>query len=598
MTLRNAFRLFCLAGILTFVTGCPVPQPPGMGKQAIITEPRTKAQYYLYLPEAYVKNNGRHPTRPDKGWPLVMTFHGMKPYDTWDRQAHEWEQEADNYGYIVCAPWLQSCDSFMEYPLRHEHSYVLADRERVMAIMDQVFATTRADPKAVLSTSWSCGGYMAHYFANRYPSRFTCIATRLSNFAPELLLESNVPLYKNVPMIAFIGDGDFPACKSESEQAVAWYKARGFKASGKTIDNMGHRRIPQCAAAFFAEQLGIEPLKPERAAATLAQVRMKEYEPPPALLASMSPRSPKGPSLPTGTTVGQTQMASSSPMQVKSAPPIPSKTPPSGAGAVKVADTSKRPSPTSPTPPQQQPAKPLFAQKPAPPPVQQVAMNTPPKPNPVPNSSSNNSTRPPTPPRSQTPVILDLPPASPRTSPETSKTRQANTSGYSGEQLTGEPIRPTPTTPRRPQQNATTNSQTRTASTASPPSPSPRPKNPAPTVTPTQSTAQRSTRGQAKLARSVPIKLITPSTGTAPLYTSFSVDLPNTLVKDAEFLWMDNGIWICDEPRGNKILDQPGKHRLSVLVVAKDGQEYRGSTDVIVLAKGPDARGTARTGTN
>ncbi len=575
-------------GILTFVTGCPVPQPPGMGKQAIITEPRTKAQYYLYLPEAYVKNNGRHPTHPEKGWPLVMTFHGMKPYDTWDRQAHEWEQEADNYGYIVCAPWLQSCDSFMEYPLRHEHSYVLSDRENVMAIMDQVFATTRADPKAVLSTSWSCGGYMAHYFANRYPSRFTCIATRLSNFSPDLLLESNVPLYRSVPMIAFIGDGDFPACKAESEQAVAWYKARGFKASGKTIDNMGHRRIPQCAAAFFAEQLGIEPLKPERAAATLAQVRMKEYEPPPGLLASMAPRTPQGPSLPTGSTVGQTQLASTGPMQVKQTPLTNTKTPASGAGAVKIAEP-KRAAP--PPPPQPKPV--VVAQKPAPQPVQQVAMNKP-----VPAPIIN--TKPSPPPRSAAPVIIDLPPAPARPVADSAKTRQANTSNYSGEALAGEPIRPTPTTPRRQPSTTPPPAPQRTASNAQPPSPSPAPrtKTTTPPTPQPQTTVQRSTRGQTKLARSVPIKLVTPSTGTAPLYTSFSVDLPGTLVKDAEFLWMDNGIWICDEPRGVKILDQPGKHRLSVLVVAKDGQEYRGSTDVIVLAKGPENRGNMRTGTN
>jgi len=577
MTPRLAIRLICLAGILTFVTGCPVPQPPGMGKETVVTEPRTKAQYYLYLPEAYVKNNGRHPTRPDKGWPLVMTFHGMKPYDTWDRQAHEWEQEADNYGYIVCAPWLQSCDSFMEYPLKHEHSYVLEDRERVMAIMDHIFATTRADPKAVLSTSWSCGGYMAHYFANRYPSRFTCIATRLSNFSPDLLLESNVPLYRNVPMIAFIGDGDFPACKSESEQAVAWYKARGFKASGKTIDNMGHRRIPQCAAAFFAEQLGIEPLKPERAAATLAQVRMKDYEPPPGLLAAMAPRKPQGPSLPTGSTVGQTQLASAGPTQL---PLTASKTPPSGAGATRVAEPTRMPPPPPPQP------KPLFAQKPAPTPTQQVASSTP---TPTP------STRTPAPVR-HSPIIIDLPPQTPtRLAADDSRSHEPSSSGYSGERLANADAA-RPTTPTRPHASTVSTTPQRSASNSPPPSPSPSPK--ASNSPPPQHTAQRSTRPIGRLARSVPIKLITPSTGTAPLYTSFSVDLPGPLVKDAEFLWMDNGIWICDEPRGVKILDQPGKHRLSVLVVGRDGQEYRGSTDVIVLAKGPENRSGLRAGTN
>src|SRR5262249_33787684 len=145
-------------------------------------------------------------------------------------QEREWEREADIYGYVVCAPDLETSDSFMEYPLTKEHDYVLKDRQNVMAIMDHIFATTEADPRRVLSTSWSCGGYLAHYFANRYPNRFSCIATRLSNFSADLLIEETVPLYKDrVPVAIFIGDGDFPACKTESEAAVAWYLARGFR---------------------------------------------------------------------------------------------------------------------------------------------------------------------------------------------------------------------------------------------------------------------------------------------------------------------------------------------------------------------------------
>ncbi|MFO0972875.1 MAG: hypothetical protein U1A27_05475 [Phycisphaerae bacterium] len=282
MTRSTTLFGLAISGLLMSQSGCIVPQPPGRGRETVVTEPRTKGQYYLYLPEAYVQNNGHHPLYPNRRWPVVFTFHGMKPYDTWDRQIHEWEQEADTYGYIVVAPWLQSCDSFMEYPLRREHGYVTADKERVVAILDHVMATTNADPKAVLSTSWSCGGYLAHYFPNRFPNRFTCIATRLSNFCPDLLTESNVPLYTNTPVAIFIGDGDFPACKSESEQAVTWYSAHGFKTViGKTIDNVGHKRLPQTAAAFFAEQLGIQPIHADRAAYTLSQVTAG-YRPSPA----------------------------------------------------------------------------------------------------------------------------------------------------------------------------------------------------------------------------------------------------------------------------------------------------------------------------
>ncbi|MFH1419212.1 MAG: PHB depolymerase family esterase [Planctomycetota bacterium] len=280
------------AACLLFLTGCPIPQPRGKGLYQHIQEPTTKAWYHLYLPVDYVRNSGVHPDHPKvRKWPLVMTFHGMKPYDNALPQEREWEQEADTYGYIVCAPQLSTSDSFMQFPLRQEHSYVLRDKRNVLAIMNHVFTTTRADPDRVLSTSWSCGGYLAHYFPNRYPDKFCCIATRLSNFSADLMVEVTVPRYRDrVPVAVFIGDGDFPACKSESEQAVAWYKTRGFDVEGKTIDHMGHRRIPQTAAAFFARSIGIDPIRPIDAAKTLRTLQMTRYEPPAELLKKMAPR--------------------------------------------------------------------------------------------------------------------------------------------------------------------------------------------------------------------------------------------------------------------------------------------------------------------
>lgn len=273
------------------LTGCVVPQPRGMGQYARVQEPTTNAWYHLYLPVDYIKNNGRDPQPPSRKWPLVMTFHGMKPYDNARPQEREWEEQADIYGFVVCAPELRTCDSFMEFPLTKEHDYVLEDKRNVIAIMDHIFATTAADPEKVLSTSWSSGGYLAHYFVNRYPDRFSCIATRLSNFSAKLLVEDNVPLYRDrVPVAIFIGDGDFAACKRESQEAAAWYLARDFRVvRAMMIDHMGHRRIPQMAAAYFANQSGIEPLHPVGAARTLFTEMMTEYEPPKELRARLSP---------------------------------------------------------------------------------------------------------------------------------------------------------------------------------------------------------------------------------------------------------------------------------------------------------------------
>ena len=103
------------------------------------------------------------------------------------------------------------------------------------------------------------------------------------------------------------------------------------------------------------------------------------------------------------------------------------------------------------------------------------------------------------------------------------------------------------------------------------------------TVVPT--TAARS---RAKRAN---IRLSGPAIGTAPHYLSYSVSLPQDTIEGADFLWMDNGVWIGDEPRGVKILDTPGLHRISVLIITKNNQEYRGSATVQVLERRQAHRG-------
>ncbi len=597
----NPRRIAELAGLLTLMpllAGCPVPQPPGNGRQQIVREPRTGGEYFLYLPDDYVKNEGRHPLYPDRKWPLVMTFHGMKPYDTWDRQAHEWEQEADNYGYIVCAPWLQTSDSFMEYPLRREHDYVLKDKERVIAIMDHVFETTRADPNAVLSTAFSCGGYLAHYFPNRFPKRFHCIATRLSNFSSDLLLEENVPLYRRVPVAIYIGDGDFAACKAESERAVAWYRTRGFRTTGKTIDDLGHVRTPQCAAAFFAESLGIHPLHPERAARSLAQVRMTDYQPPPEMLATVAPRIAPGampPRLgPTASAAPADPGSSVRPLQVPA--PRGSLEPPRSSARNDAANRGFDPRLAYATPRNAD-----GADLGGVPPTAAAAVAT----------------------AGRRADATDLDPvrvahalrgtAIPAQSGMTDKRAATSASGSAQQspRATAAGIRaesPAPLTPPRQTPRPYRPSQAgpeyypseRLArQSLEPLAPAGRTAEPA--SEPAALTVLSAARGGADdvaeegavsrpPVRTARIVLTGDPVGTAPYYLSFRVDLPPEVLGGADFLWLDNGMWICDEPRGVKILDTPGIHRITVLVLTKSGEEYRGATNIQVLGRGPADR--------
>lgn len=279
-----------LSALILGHAGCAVPQPPGNGVCQRLVEPETQTGYWLYLPEDYVANKGNRPDR--QRWPVVVTLHGLKPYDNAHPQVRCWQQEADRYGFIVIAPELQTCDSVgMQFPLRDPNlPYVQRDEKAVLAILDEVYRRTNADPERVLSTSFSSGGYMAHYLVNRYPERFSCLAVRGSNFNEEMLNTAQLPKYRNMKIGIFFGENDFKVCREESMRAVAWYRKYHFDVEAKKVAGLGHERRPQTAAAFFAATIGVTPKTPP----DLGALVMQEVVPVPAYRpASRRPLQPR-----------------------------------------------------------------------------------------------------------------------------------------------------------------------------------------------------------------------------------------------------------------------------------------------------------------
>ncbi len=249
-----------LACVVLGGSGCVVGQPPGKGKMSRRVEARTKARYFLYLPEDYVKSEGNRPA--DKKWPLVVTFHGMRPWDSSGAQIREWQQEADRYGFVVIAPVTRISDLLGEIPLRRVSKSLQSDEMATLAIMDEVVADYDVDPKQVLSTSWSMGGYLAHYMVNRHPDRFSCLAVRQSNFSADILDPATVPRYRDAKIAIFYTRNDFAICRRESQQAVAWYQQNGFDVTTGVVERMGHERTPETAAAIFAKSCDVEPKTP------------------------------------------------------------------------------------------------------------------------------------------------------------------------------------------------------------------------------------------------------------------------------------------------------------------------------------------------
>ncbi len=254
-------RLVLVCGLALLTVGCAVPQPHGLGQRSYIKEPTTKRNYHLYLPKDYV--NASPQVRAQRSWPVVVSFHGMKPFDNSRAQREEWEQEADRYGFVVVAPELRAPDVLAEFPLRTRSKPLISDEKATLAILNHVFATTDADPSHVLSTGWSSGGYMAHYMLNRHPERFTTLGVRQANFSHYVLEPELTKRSLGHPIFIVNTQNDFKICREESRQAVKWYQSRGYdQLAWIVIKDKGHERTPDLAAYFFAKVSGASPNTP------------------------------------------------------------------------------------------------------------------------------------------------------------------------------------------------------------------------------------------------------------------------------------------------------------------------------------------------
>lgn len=258
---RTRTALLWALVVVPMACGCAVPQRPGRGKVMLRTESGTDRSYYLYLPEAYVANDGQ---RPDgRRWPVVVSFHGMRPFDDYGAHIRQWQQEADRYGLIVIAPRLGACDLAQPFPIDTVTPVVAEDERAVLAVMDEVFRMTNADPNNVLATSFSSGGYLAHYMLNQHPSRFSCLAVFQSNFSAKILDPRQVPKYRDCRIAILTSENDFSLISKESSEAIAWYRQKGFRnADRQVLAGLGHQRTPEVAAQIFAETAHVQANTP------------------------------------------------------------------------------------------------------------------------------------------------------------------------------------------------------------------------------------------------------------------------------------------------------------------------------------------------
>jgi len=454
-------------------------------------EARTGTGYYLYLPRDYLETEGTR--SPDKKWPTVITFHGMRPFDSAGAQCLEWQQEADRYGYVVVAPTTRVSDLLGEIPLRRVNYSLKHDEKSTLAILDELYELLDVDPNHSLSTSWSMGGYLAHYMINRHPHRISCLAVKQSTFSADILDSSNIPEYRDHKIGIFYTQNDLGNCRSESKQAIAWYTHHGFDTTSGVIDHRGHERMPELAAAFFAKTCDAVPKTPPTQLAGVTMARS------PAVPHKSSPKT----RLRTMANARKAKPGNNKPPNRNLGKSSKINKPAQSREDLTVASSGKRSRSTK------QPGH---------------------------RDRGKSLQKPQTSQKKKTSI--------PKPSPSMKR---------DGKTLSIKPIPSKAVTPLKKQDSL-------------------KPKR------------RRETKSSSQNISPLKVRL-SATIGISPMLLSYTVHIPPEMLKDADVLWLDNGEPISHGISGQKSLSKSGQHKIEVLVVTKDNQEYRTHKKVTVLER-------------
>jgi len=235
-------RHIMLLPLLAFLTGCPVTQRLDTPVQPFrAVEPRTGVEYWVYVPSYHSKN---------RTWPLVITLHGTFGWDGPQRQLMEWQWLAEERGLIVAAPALKSVQGITPVVRSLWYDDLARDERVILSLIDELTEKYRldGDPRAILLTGFSAGGYPMYYAGLRNPGKFGMLAARACNSSIDIF-EKIPPTAeaRRMPIFLFWGKDDLPELQRQSWQAFRYLREHGFAHTQKKEVSGGHLRRPEVA---------------------------------------------------------------------------------------------------------------------------------------------------------------------------------------------------------------------------------------------------------------------------------------------------------------------------------------------------------------
>jgi len=233
------------------LTGCPVWQSQDTPVDEFkVTEPDTKAQFYLYVPSKYDS---------DHKWPLVVTLHGTPGYDNARRQVKEWKALAEEHGFIVLAPKLTSVQGVLPIARSTRLKQLATDERRILAAMKEAQNRYNIDERNVMITGFSAGGFPLYYITMRNPEKFNTMAARLCNCDMKTLKtlpvstasrKINMLIYFSKTGINPVYSGHNPIGR-QSWSAFEYLRRQDHRSIKIKAVEGGHQRRPEIAYAFW-----------------------------------------------------------------------------------------------------------------------------------------------------------------------------------------------------------------------------------------------------------------------------------------------------------------------------------------------------------
>ena len=243
--------MFVLVIGLLSLTGCPIWHSTDTPVDEFkVTEPVTKARFYLYVPSEY--DSARE-------WPLVVTLHGTPGYDSAGRQAKEWKIFAEEHGFIVLAPKLTSVQGVLPVSRSSRMKQLAADEKNVLAAMAETSKRYSIDERNVMITGYSAGGFPMYYIAMRNPGKFNAMVARLCNCDMKILKtlpvstasrKINILIYFSKTGINPVYSGHNPIAR-QSWSAYEYLRRNDHRRIKIKAVEGGHQRYPKIAYDFW-----------------------------------------------------------------------------------------------------------------------------------------------------------------------------------------------------------------------------------------------------------------------------------------------------------------------------------------------------------